>query len=86
MKWYNGVYLFLNVLLCVAGAFDNLPEFNELLVLNLPVGVEIDCIEKLIGRDLAKAYFGPVLLSFIAVDGFVAVFVEDLEDLVDSGH
>ena len=66
----------------MAWALDDLPEFNKLVELDLPVTIEINSVEKLICRYFAEADLSPVFLSLDSVDGLVAVLVEDLEDVL----
>lgn len=43
-------YIFLRV----ACLFDDLPKSLELVEFDLPVFIHVDCVEKLLGRELAK--------------------------------
>lgn len=66
----------------MSGAFDYLPEFDELLLGDLAVIVEVDGVEELVGGDLPEADLGPVFLRLAPVDRLVPVLVEDLEHVL----
>lgn len=68
----------------MSGAFDYLPEFDELLLGDLAVIVEVDGVEELVGGDLPEADLGPVFLRLAPVDRLVPVLVEDLEHVLDQ--
>ncbi len=77
-------YLLADLLLGMSGPLDYLPEFDELVLGDLPVIIEVDSVEELIGRDLAEAHLRPVLLRLTPVDRLVAVLVEDFEDVLNQ--
>ena len=64
------------------GALDYLPEFEELLLGDLAVIVEVDGVEELVGGDLPEADLRPVFLRLAPVDRLVPVLVEDLEHVL----
>ena len=64
------------------GALDYLPEFDELLLGDLAVIVEVDGVEELVGGDLPEADLRPVFLRLAPVDRLVPVLVEDLEHVL----
>ena len=68
----------------MSGALDYLPEFDELLLGDLAVIVEVDGVEELVGGDLPEADLGPVFLRLAPVDRLIAVLVEDLEHVLDQ--
>ena len=68
----------------MSGALDYLPEFDELLLGDLAVIVEVDGVEELVGGDLPEADLGPVFLRLAPVDRLIAVLVEDLEHILDQ--
>jgi hypothetical protein len=68
----------------MSGPLDYLPEFNELSLSDLPVIIEVDRVEELVGRDLPKAHLRPVLLRLAPIDRLVPVLVEDLEDVLNQ--
>lgn len=68
----------------MSGAFDYLPEFDELLLGDLAVIVEVDGVEELVGGDLPEADLGPVFLRLAPVYRLIAILVEDLEHVLDQ--
>ena len=68
----------------MSGALDYLPEFDELLLGDLAVIVEVDGVEELVGGDLPEADLRPVFLRLAPVDRLIAVLVEDLEHVLDQ--
>ena len=64
------------------GPLDYLPEFEELLLGDLAVIVEVDGVEELVGGDLPEAHLRPVFLRLAPVDRLVPVLVEDLEHVL----
>ena len=64
------------------GALDYLPEFDELLLGDLAVIVEVDGVEELVGGDLPESDLRPVFLRLAPVDRLVPVLVEDLEHVL----
>ena len=77
-------YLLADLLLGMSGPLDYLPEFNELSLGDLPVIIEVDRVEELVGRDFPEAHLRPVLLRLTPVDRLVPVLVEDLEDVLNQ--
>ena len=77
-------YLLADLLLGMSGPLDYLPEFNELSLGDLPVIIEVDRVEELVGRDLPEAHLRPVLLRLAPIDRLVPVLVEDLEHVLDQ--
>ena len=75
-------YLFPDLLLSMPGALDYLPELDELVLGDLPVVVEVDRVEELVGGDLPEAHLRPVLCRLAPVDRLVAVLVENLEHVL----
>ena len=78
------VYLLTDLLLGVSGPLDYLPEFDEFLLGNLPVIIEVDSVEELVSRDLAEAHLRPVLLCLAPIDRLIPILVEDLEDILNQ--
>ncbi len=68
----------------MSGALHDLPELQEFIECDLAISVEVNCVKEFVGGYLSEAHLGPVLLRLGAVDGLVAVFVENLEDLRDG--
>ena len=68
----------------MSGALDYLPEFDELLLSDLAVIVEVDGVEELVGGDLPEADLRPVFLRLAPVDRLVPVLVKDLEHVLDQ--
>ena len=82
VKKREGRYLLADLLLGMPGALDYLPEFDELLLGDLAVIVEVDGVEELVGGDLPEADLRPVFLRLAPVDRLVPVLVEDLEHVL----
>ena len=68
----------------MSGPLDYLPELDELSLGDLPVIIEVDRVEELVGRDLPEAHLRPVLLRLAPIDRLVPVLVEDLEHVLDQ--
>ena len=77
-------YLFADLLLGMSGAFDYLPEFDELVLGNLTIMVEVDSIEELVRRDLPESDLSPVLLCLAPVYRLVSVLVEYLKNVLNQ--
>ena len=77
-------YLLADLLLGMTGPFDYLPEFDELVLGDLPVIIEVDSVEELVGRDLSEAHLRPVLLRLAPIDRLVPVLVKDLKDVYNQ--
>ena len=60
-------YLFFNLVFSVAGSLHDLPEIDELLVLNASIVVVIDSVKEFICGDFAKV-LRPVLDSLVLLD------------------
>ena len=79
------VELLKDLLLSVTSGFNSLPELLELLESNLPVLVDINLVEELARRNLAKGAL-PVLNSLILVNGVATIDIKDLKDFVHFGQ
>ena len=69
----------------VAVSFDRLPEVDELILVDLTIGVSVDLVEEFLGRDSAKGTL-PVVDSLFFVDLLTAIHVKDPEDFVHFVH
>ena len=69
----------------VAVLFDGLPEVDELVLVDLAIGVSIDLVKEFLGRDSAKSTL-PVIDSLCFVDLLAAVHVKDAENFVHLVH
>ena len=68
-------------LFSVAGAFNDLPEGDELVEADLAVVVDVDGVKELASGDLSKRVL-PVVQGLFLIDGVARVNVEDSKDLV----
>jgi len=80
----KNAYLFFHLFFTVARTFDNLPELNKLIKLNLTVIVKINCVKELVSWDFAKFNLCPMLLSLTSINAFITVFVKYLEYFHDN--
>ena len=69
----------------MSGGLDKLPEIDELILVNLAVGVSVDLVEEFLGRNSAKSTL-PVIDSLLFVDLLTAVHVKDAENFVHLVH
>ena len=69
----------------VAVLFDGLPEVDELVLVDLAIGVSIDLVKEFLGRDSAKSTL-PVIDGFFFVNLLAAVHVKDAEHFVHLVH
>ena len=82
---FDVVKLHHDLLLGVSVRLDRLPEIDELIFVDLAVGVSVDLVEELFGRDPAKGTL-PVVDGLCFVDLLAAVDIEDSKHLVDLIH
>ena len=73
--------LLVDLLLGVTGALDDLPEGDEFVDTDHAVVVDVDGVEELTGRDLAKRVL-PVVQRLLLVDVVALVHVEDSKHFV----
>ena len=74
-------YLFFDLVFTVSSSFNDLPEVNELVILNAPVMVVVDRIKEFLRRDLAKI-LAPMLHGLVLLYRFGIILVEHFKDLI----
>ena len=68
----------------MSSSLDDLPEINELIVLDLAIVVIVNSVEELLCRNFTKEKLRPMLHCFILIDCFWTVFVKYPEHFIHN--
>lgn len=63
-------YLFFNFIFGVSRTFNNTPEVNELIILDLTIVIVVNSVEELLRRNLSEKKLRPMLHCFILINSF----------------
>jgi hypothetical protein len=80
------MYFFFYLILCMSSSFNNCPEINELMVLDLSIMIVVNSVEELLSRNFAEKKFRPMLYSLIFINSFWTIFVKYLEHFIYNSH